>query len=203
MARDNYSDAPTSAPRYHASTPCEHPQRRHSSLRLKRSPTTATSTTPTPAHRITRRQKNAGPSSPSSTSHYWQTTLFRAIAPAILFSILIAGLLVELRTRLAATSLSLPAAAPPPGLTVLVIHADTALQRALIWAECHWPGLWVLPVLCVAALGALRAAIWVVATVFHHFVERVDASRVARVRVGRWEDGGSVSGGELLAEMFT
>jgi hypothetical protein len=184
MARgDNRSEVPTSASRYHASTPREHPQRR---------PTKATSTTPAPAQRATRRHQNAVP--PQS---HWQTALFRATAPPILFSILIAGLLVELRARLAT-----PLPPAPPGFVVSA-HADTALQRALIWAESRWPGLWALPVLCAAALGALRGAIWACAIVLDSFVAGVDASPAARVRVGRWEDGGSLSGNEMLAEMFT
>jgi len=115
----------------------------------------------------------------------------------MLFSILIAGLLVELRARLAT-----PLPAAPPGFIVSA-RADTALQRALIWAESRWPGLWALPVLCAAALGTLRGAIWACAALFDNFVAEMDASRAARVRVGRWEDGGSLSGNELLAEMFT
>jgi hypothetical protein len=77
------------------------------------------------------------------------------------------------------------------------------MQHALIWAESHWPGLWALPVLCVGALGALRAAIWAFAVVLGSFEKKVDLSGPARVRIGRWEDGGSVSGSELLAGMFT
>jgi hypothetical protein len=77
------------------------------------------------------------------------------------------------------------------------------MQRALIWAESRWPGLWALPVLCVGALGALRAIIWACAAVLDSFEKRVDLSGDARVRIGRWEDGGSVSGSDLLAGMFT
>jgi hypothetical protein len=115
----------------------------------------------------------------------------------MLFSILIASLLVELRGRLSA-----PLPEAPPGLTISV-HADTAVQRALIWAESRWPGLWALPVLCAAALGTVRAVIWAGATVFDRLVEQADVSHDARVRVGQWEDGGSVSGSELLAGIFT
>lgn len=59
--------------------------------------------------------------------------------------------------------------------------------------------------LCLVALGALRAAIWAGAAVLDSFEERMDVSGggAARVRIGRWEDGGSVSGSELLAGMFT
>jgi hypothetical protein len=177
---DNRSDRPTSASRYHASTTREHPQRRP--------PTKLTSTAPAPAQRATR----AVP--PQS---HWRTALFRATAPPILFSILIACLLVELRARLAT-----PLPPAPPGFAVSA-RGDTALQRALMWAESRWPGLWALPVLCAAALGALWGAIWACAALFDDFVEGVGASRAARVRVGRWEDGGSLSGNELLAEMFT
>ncbi|KAF8494157.1 hypothetical protein F5888DRAFT_674566 [Russula emetica] len=126
-----------------------------------------------------------------------QRALFRTAAPPLLFSILIAGLLVELRARLAS-----PLPEAPPGITVSV-RGNTVMQRALIWAESRWPGLWALPVLCVGALGALRAIIWACAAVLDSFEKRVDLSGDARVRIGRWEDGGSVSGSDLLAGMFT
>jgi hypothetical protein len=186
MARgDDRSVRHIPASRHHANTAREHPQRH---------PTKATSTPPVPApQRATHRHHHH---TVPSHSH-WQTPLFHATAPPILFSILIAGLLVELRARLAT-----PLPAAPPGFTVSA-HADTALQRALIWAESRWPGPWALPVLCAVALGALRGGIWACAVLFDCFVEGVDVSRGARVRVGRWEDGGSLSGNELLAEMFT
>jgi hypothetical protein len=124
-------------------------------------------------------------------------TLFWAVAPPILFVILIAGVLIELRVRLAS-----PLPHAPPGVAVSV-HVNTTMQRALIWAEARWPGLWVLPLACAAALGALRAAIWAGATVLDRLEGQMGTSNAARVRVGRWEDGSSVSGGELLAGMFT
>lgn len=114
----------------------------------------------------------------------------------MLFSILIASLLVELRARLSA-----PLPEAPPGLTVSV-HADTAVRRALVWVESRWPGLWAFPVLCAAALGTLRAVIWAGATVLDGLMEQADVSHDARVRVGRWDDGGSVSGSELLVGIF-
>ncbi|KAH9035138.1 hypothetical protein EDB83DRAFT_2678086 [Lactarius deliciosus] len=128
-----------------------------------------------------------------------QTAMFRAAAPPLVFAVLVTGLLVELRARLAP---------PPPtpggsGTTVTVLGNSIA-QRALIWAEVRWPGLWGLPVVCAAAVCALRAAIWAAAAV----VDSLEEWWVARgaaggVRVGRWEDGGSVSGGDLLGGMFT
>jgi hypothetical protein len=127
-----------------------------------------------------------------------QSALFRTAAPPLLFSILIAGLLIELRARLAS-----PIPSAPPGLAVSV-RGDTITQRALVWAESRWPGPWALPVLCLGALGALRAAIWAGGAVLDSFRERVDVvAGAARVRIGPWEDGGSVSGSELLAGMFT
>ena len=123
--------------------------------------------------------------------------LFRAAAPPLLFSILIAGLLVELRARLAQ-----PLPEAPPGLAVS-LQGNTFMQGALIWAESRWPGPWALPVLCLVALGALRAAIWACAAVLDSFEERVEVPGAARVRFGRWEDGGSVSGSELLVGIFT
>ena len=126
-----------------------------------------------------------------------QKALFRTAAPPLLFSILIAGLLVELRARLAS-----PLPAAPPGITVSM-QGNTIAQRTLIWAESHWPGPWALPVLCVGALGALRALIWTCAAVLDSFDKRVGVSSAARVRIGRWEDASSVSGSDLLAGMFT
>jgi hypothetical protein len=126
-----------------------------------------------------------------------QGALFRTAAPPLLFSILIAGLLVELRACLAS-----PLPEAPPGITVSV-QGNTIMQRALIWAESRWPGLWALPVLCVGALGALRAVIWAGAAVLDSFERKVDLSGAERVRIGRWEDGGSLSGSDLLAGMFT
>lgn len=126
-----------------------------------------------------------------------QKALFRTAAPPLLFVILIAGLLVELRARLAS-----PLPEAPQGLAVSV-QGDTIMQRALIWAERRWPGSWAVPVLCLVALGALRATIWACAAMLDFFDGRVDVSGVAGVRIGRWEDGGSVSGSELLAGMFT
>jgi len=188
MSRSDSSDVPASASLYHPNTPRGHPQR------PKGSPTTAASTAPT--QRTTHnRVQNIAPSSPPP-SHI-QTAMFRASAPPMLFSIFIASLLVELRARL-----STPLPEAPPGLTVSV-QADTAVHRALIWAEGHWPGLWAFPVLCAAALGTLRAVIWACGTVLDRLVERADVSHDARVRVGRWEDGGSVSGSELLVGIFT
>ena len=188
LARSDNSDVPASASLYHPSTPREHPQR------PKGSPTTAASTVPmqrTSQNRV----QNTAPSFPSP-SHF-QTAMFHASAPPMLFSILIASLLVELRARLSA-----PLPEAPPGLTVSV-QADTAVHRALIWVEGRWPGLWAFPVLCAAALGTLRVVIWACATVLDRLVERADVSHDARVRVGRWEDGGSVSGSELLVGIFT
>ena len=132
--------------------------------------------------------------------HFRQTTpsqmaLFRAAAPPIILAILVAGLLIELRARLASL---LPQA--PPGVAVSM-HGNSAMQRVLIWAETRWPGLWALPLICTAALGALHAVIWAGVTV----LDRLEGQMVmpnGGVRVGRWEDGASVSGGELLAGMF-
>jgi len=191
---DSYSDLPASASHFRASHAPEHPQRRHPPLHPKHTPTPLAPTAPAPApQRPTHRPQNA--------ASRWQAALFRATAPPILFSILIAGLLVELRARLAQ-----PLPAAPPGLAVSVsmrTESDSAVQRVLMWAEGQWPGAWALPVLCAVTLGALRAVIWAGAAVLDGFVERADAGRAARVRVGRWEDGGSVSGSELLAGMFT
>jgi hypothetical protein len=144
-----------------------------------------------PAHR--RSGSHPGP----KKSAISQKAIFRAAAPPLLFSILIAGLLVELRARLAS-----PLPEAPPGLAVSV-QGNTVTQRALIWAESRWPGPWALPVLCFGALGTLRAAIWACAAVLDSFEERVDVSGAARVRIGRWEEGRSVSGSELLAGVFT
>ena len=129
-----------------------------------------------------------------------QIALFRSAAPPIIFAILIAGLLVDLRTRLASP---LPHTLTPLGVVDVSIHGNTSMQRALIWAEARWPGLWVLPLACVGALGALRVAIWVCATALGRLEGQVDSSDLARVRIGRWEDGSSVSGSELLTGMFT
>jgi hypothetical protein len=175
-------DMPTS-PSY-----ATHPHSRSSSRPDRRTSTTAIP----PAH-----QRSGSHPHPQKTA-LSQKALFRAAAPPLLFSILIAGLLVELRARLAQ-----PLPEAPPGLAVSV-QGNTAMQRALIWAEGRWPGPWALPVLCLGALGALRAAVWACAAVLDSFVEeRGDVAGAARVRIGRWEDGGSVSGSELLAGMFT
>jgi hypothetical protein len=138
----------------------------------------------------------------------WQTAIFRAAAPVVLFSILITYLLIELRTRLAPP---LPDAPPVPGLQITVsMHADpdsdTVLHRAILWAESRWRGAggaWALPLLCAGALGALRAVIWTCASVLDGLTRRTEAVQARRVWVGRWEDGRSLTGNELLAEMFT
>jgi hypothetical protein len=135
-------------------------------------------------------------SSPARPQRSSQTAIFRAAAPTLIFAILVAGLLVELRARLAPP----PPPPPPPGIGAAVtVHGNTVAQRALIWAEARWPGRWALPVLCVCALGVLRAAIWAGEAVVEGFEESAGGS----VRVGRWEDGGSVSGSDLLAGVFT
>ncbi|KAI0296121.1 hypothetical protein B0F90DRAFT_1669887 [Multifurca ochricompacta] len=126
-----------------------------------------------------------------------QMRMFHAAAPPTVFAILIAGLLIELRARLAS-----PLPEAPPGVAVSM-RGNTAMQSVLIWAETRWPGPWVLPVLCVGALGVLRAVIWAGVTILEGLERRLDASNAARVRVGRWEEGTSVSGSELLAGMFT
>lgn len=99
--------------------------------------------------------------------------------------------------------------APPPPLPDafpgLTVRGNTVAQSALIWAEARWPGLWALPVLCAGALAALRAVIWAGAAVVDGLEERGAARGAGAdgVRVGRWEDGGSVSGGDLLTGVFT
>lgn len=158
---------------------------------------TPLSTSPTPTAVIPPAHHRSGSHPRLKNTVLSQKALFRAAAPPLLFSILIAGLLVELRARLAS-----PLPEAPPGLAVSV-QGNTITQHALIWAESYWPGLWALPVLCLGALGALKAAIWACAAVLDSFEERMDVSGPARVRIGRWEDGGSVSGSELLAGMFT
>jgi len=93
-------------------------------------------------------------------------------------------------------------APPPPPLCIgatVTVHGNTVAQGALIWAEARWLGMWARPVLCVCALGLLRAAIWAGAAVADGFEE----GAADGVRVCRWEDGGSVSGRDLLAGVFT
>lgn len=133
-----------------------------------------------------------------------QTAMFRAAAPPLIFAVLVTGLLVELRARLAPPP-PIPAALPGGGADATVtVLGNTIAQRVLIWAEVRWPGLWGLPVVCAAAVCALRAAIWAAAAVVDSIEERwVARGTAAGVRVGRWEDGGSVSGGDLLGGMFT
>lgn len=169
-----------------------HPRRR-SSIRPDRASTTAIP----PVYEHEHEHQRSDPHPRSKKKALSQKALFRAAAPPLLFAILIAGLLVELRARLAS-----PFPEAPQGLAVSV-QGDTIMQRALIWAESRWPGPWALPVLCLVALGALRAAIWACAAVLDSFEEQVGVSGAAGVRIGRWEDGGSVSGSELLAGMFT
>ena len=53
--------------------------------------------------------------------------------------------------------------------------------------------------ICVCVLGVLRAAIWAGAAVVDGFEQGAAGS----VRIGRWEDGGSVSRKGLLAGAFT
>lgn len=185
------------------SNPVQYPQRRpRSPFHPVGDPAATVAPTPTPTPTPHHHRRKASPQS--------QTALLRAASPPLLFAILIAGLLIELRVRLLASP-TLPEATTTTQLPILPgvavsTHGNTAMQRALIWAESRWPGLWALPALCVAAVGALRAAIWAGAAVLERFEERVNASSdaaAARVRIGRWEDGGSVSGSELLAGMFT
>ncbi|KAI0248454.1 hypothetical protein BJV78DRAFT_1235963 [Lactifluus subvellereus] len=171
------SKSPDGSP-HHAGLP-QQPQRRSASgLDNDNGPTTASPSArrPYPYHR-----RKTTPS---------QMALFRAAAPPIIFAILVAGLLVELRARLAS-----PLPQAPPGIAVSM-RGNTATQRVLIWAEARWPGLWALPLVCAAALSALRVVIWAGGTV----LDRIEGQMVM---VGRWEDGASVSGGELLAGMFT
>ncbi|KAH9166384.1 hypothetical protein EDB89DRAFT_2004009 [Lactarius sanguifluus] len=128
-----------------------------------------------------------------------QTAMFRAAAPPLVFAVLVTGLLVELRARLAP-----PPPTPGGGGTTVAVLGNSIAQRALIWAEVRWPGLWGLPVVCAAAVCALRAAIWAAAAVVDSIEEWwVARGAAAGVRVGRWEDGGTVSGGDLLGGMFT
>lgn len=100
-----------------------------------------------------------------------------------------------------------PPAIPEALLAGITVRGNTVAQSALMWAEARWPGMWALPVLCAGALAALRAAIWAGAAVVDGFEERGTAgpggAAGAGVRVGRWEDGGSVSGGDLLTGVFT
>ncbi|KAI9432582.1 hypothetical protein H4582DRAFT_2061647 [Lactarius indigo] len=132
-----------------------------------------------------------------------QTAMFRAAAPPLVFAVLITGLLVELRARLAPPP-PIPAALPGGGSATVTVLGSSIAQRVLIWAEVRWPGLWGLPVVCAAAVCALRAAIWAAAAVVDSLEEWwVTRGTAAGVRVGRWEDGGSVSGSDLLGGMFT
>jgi hypothetical protein len=171
-------------------SPTPHPQCR-SSFGSDRTSTTVIP----PAHQ---HQHQRSPSYPRpQKAALSQRAIFRAAAPPLLYSFVIAGLLIELRARLAS-----PLPEAPPGLAISV-QGNTITQRALIWAEIHWPGPWLFLVLCLGALGALRASILACAIVLDSFEERVGVSGAAGVRIGRWEDGGSVSGSELLAGMFT
>ena len=149
-----------------------------------------------PPARHAHHQRQATASSP-------QTAIFRTAAPPLIFAVLVAGLLVELRMRLAPPPPAIPEALLP-GITV---RGNTVAQSALMWAEARWPGIWALPALCAGALAALRVAIWAGAAVVDGFEERGTAgpggAAGAGVRVGRWEDGGSVSGGDLLTGVFT
>ncbi|KAH9057230.1 hypothetical protein EDB87DRAFT_1632411 [Lactarius vividus] len=130
-----------------------------------------------------------------------QTAMFRAAAPPLVFAVLVTGLLVELRTRLAPPP---PMPTALPGDATVTVLGNTIAQRVLIWAGVRWPGLWGLPVVCAAAVCALRAAIWAAAAVVDSLEEWwVARGAAAGVRVGRWEDGGSVSGSDLLGGMFT
>lgn len=150
-----------------------------------------------PARRQHHERQGRGPASTSS-----QTVIFRAAAPPLVFAVLVAGLLVELRMRLAPPLP--PQSLPIIGATTVTVVGNTAAQRVLIWAEARWPGMWALPVLCAGALGVLRAVIWAGAAVMNGFEERgIPCGAVDGVRVGRWEDGGSVSGNDLLAGVFT
>ena len=125
-----------------------------------------------------------------------QKAIFRATAQPLIFAILVAGLLVELRARLAPP----PPPPPPPSIsTTVTIHGNTIAQCVLIWAEAHWPGMWALPVMCVCALAVLRVAVCAGAAVVDGFEE----GAANGVKVGRWEDGRSVSGSDLLAGVFT
>ena len=150
-----------------------------------------------PAHRQHHERQGRDISSTSS-----QTAIFYAAAPPLVFAVIVAGLLVELRMRL------VPPPPPPPllpgiGATTVTVVGNTAAQRVLIWAEARWPGMWALPVLCAGTLGVLRV-IWVGAAVGGGYEELgVSRGAVDGVRVGRWEDGGSVSGSDLLAGVFT
>ncbi|KAF8265710.1 hypothetical protein EI94DRAFT_1804030 [Lactarius quietus] len=126
-------------------------------------------------------------------------TAYFAPLPPLVFAILVAGLLVELRMCLA------PPPQLPSTLPGIAVHGNTAAQSVLLWAEAHWPGLWALPVLCAGALGALRVAIWACGILVDGLGEGCVSGPGAAdgVRVGRWEDGGSVSGSDLLAGVFT
>ena len=73
----------------------------------------------------------------------------------------------------------------------------------MIWAEAHWPGIWALPVLCAGALAALRVAIYAGAVMVDALEEKGLPGAADGVRVGRWENGGSVSGRDLLAGVLT
>ena len=193
MSRNEGLDAPTS---FNVRAP-QCPQGRSSSYCLDHRHQDHTTGTPTPPRTAAAPPEDSRRKKTSASAHSSQIAIFRTAAPPILFAVLLAGLVIELRARLAA-----PLPTPPPGVAVLA-HGNTVMQRALIWAEGRWPGAWALPALCTGALGALRGLIWAGAAVFDHLEESVEVSDAARVRVGRWEEGGTVSGSELLAGVFT
>lgn len=120
-----------------------------------------------------------------------QTVIFPRLAPLLVFAVLVTGLLLELCARLA------PPLQPLCVSAIFTVHGNNVAQRALIWAEARWPGLWAFPVLCVGALAALRAAIWAGVAVEDSLEERGLPGVVDGLRVGSWEDGGRVSGGDL------
>ncbi|KAH9984971.1 hypothetical protein BJV77DRAFT_141184 [Russula vinacea] len=166
-----------------------HPRRR-SSIR----PDRASTTTIPPVYEHEHEHQRSDPHPQKTVLS--QKALFRAAAPPLLFAILIAAC----SSSYARASLRPPRGATRPRRISTGRHDHAARAHM---GESRWPGPWALPVLCLVALGALRAAIWACAAVLDSFEERVDVSGAAGVRIGRWEDGGSVSGSELLAGMFT
>ena len=90
--------------------------------RVQRNITPPISTLPPPDY------GHSGPkSSPARRQRSLQKALFHAAAPPLIFAILVAGILVEVRARLAPP----PPPPPPPGIgATLTVHGNTIAQRA-------------------------------------------------------------------------
>ncbi|KAI0043136.1 hypothetical protein FA95DRAFT_1609634 [Auriscalpium vulgare] len=133
----------------------------------------------------------------------WQLDVFGAAVLPTVFIVITAGLAVALHSHLAA-----PLPPPPPGLEGLrvTVHGRTVAEEVFAWVDSVWPrgmqGVAAFALMLLGVVCVLRAGVWAVAEILGTQKIGGEERRARAVPVGKWEDGQSVSGNDMLTGMF-